>query len=64
MATRVGLYARVSTNKRDTDPKRQDPETQLLPLRQFAAAQGWHVVGEYVDRASAVKVQARTAWKR
>jgi DNA invertase Pin-like site-specific DNA recombinase len=58
---RIGLYARVSTNKPDTDPKRQDPETQLLPLRQFAGAQGCEVVGEYVDRVSAVKVRARTA---
>jgi DNA invertase Pin-like site-specific DNA recombinase len=64
MATRVGLYARVSTNKRDTDPKRQDPDTQLLPLRQFAQAQGYEVVGEYIDRVSAVKVRSRTAWKR
>lgn len=45
---RVALYARVSTADRD-----QDPETQLLPLREFARAQGWQAAGEFVDRASA-----------
>ena len=36
MATRrVAIYARVSTSDKD-----QDPETQLLPLREFVASQG------------------------
>ena len=33
---RVGLYARVSTLDKD-----QDPETQLVALREFVRAQGW-----------------------
>ena len=33
---KVALYARVSTSDKD-----QDPETQLMPLRDFIEAQGW-----------------------
>ncbi len=55
---RAALYARVSTSDKD-----QEPETQLLPLREFAAAQGWQCVGEFVDRASATDLRARTAWR-
>lgn len=55
---RVALYARVSTIDKD-----QEPETQLLPLRDFCRAQGWQVVGEFVDRASATDLRGRTAWR-
>ncbi len=41
----VALYARVSTKD-----KGQDTENQLLQLRRFCQAQGWVVVGEYVDQ--------------
>src|SRR5919106_4992477 len=41
---RAALYARVSTRN-----GHQDPETQLLALRQVAERAGWHVVREYVD---------------
>jgi DNA invertase Pin-like site-specific DNA recombinase len=41
---RIALYARVST--RD---KGQDPELQLVALREFANTRGWQVVGEFVD---------------
>jgi DNA invertase Pin-like site-specific DNA recombinase len=39
---RAALYSRVST----TD---QNPETQLDPLRDYAAARGFEVAGEYID---------------
>ena len=55
---RIALYSRVSTSDRD-----QNPETQLLPLREFCAAQGWEVAGEYVDQASATDLKGRTAWR-
>jgi len=42
---RVCLYARVSTSN-----GHQDPELQLRELRAFAAARGWTLAGEYVDR--------------
>jgi len=46
-ATRVALYARVSTKD-----KRQDTENQLAQLRQFCETQRWTMVQEYVDRAT------------
>jgi len=55
---RVGLYARVSTADKD-----QDTDTQLLPLREFAQAQGWTVAGEFVDHASANDLRGRTSWR-
>lgn len=44
---RVAIYARVSTLE-----KGQDPETQLVGLRDYALRRGFAVVGEYVDYAS------------
>lgn len=41
---RVALYARVSTKQHG-----QNPETQLQPLRQFAAQRELEIVDEYVD---------------
>ena len=50
---KVALYARVSMEETDDGSRRyQEPENQLLPLRQFAKAFDYEVVGEYVDRAS------------
>ena len=40
---RVALYARVSTKNS------QDPETQLMALREYAKARRLEVFGEYVD---------------
>ena len=40
----AAVYARVST--RD---KGQNPEMQLVELREYAAKRGWQVVGEFVD---------------
>ena len=45
---KVAIYARVST-----DDKGQDPLNQLLELREFATRQGWTVVREYADEATA-----------
>ncbi len=53
------IYARVSTRDKD-----QDPNTQLLPLREHARAQGWMVIQEYVDQASALDLRGRTAWRQ
>ena len=55
---RVALYARVSTAD-----KEQNPDTQLLPLREFVTAQGWTPAGEYVDHAPANDLRGRTAWR-
>ena len=44
---RVAIYARVSTFD-----KGQDPETQLLQLREYAGRRGFDIAGEYVDYAT------------
>lgn len=54
---KVAIYARVST-----DDKGQDPLNQLLELREFATRQGWIVVREYTDEATA-KNGERTGFK-
>jgi DNA invertase Pin-like site-specific DNA recombinase len=55
---RVALYARVSTRDKD-----QDPEVQLVPLREYVAARGWEAI-EYVDHAPAGDLAHRTAWRQ
>jgi DNA invertase Pin-like site-specific DNA recombinase len=55
---RAAIYARVST-----DDRNQDPETQLVPLREYAERRGFAVAGEFVDYASGTS-GARTNYKR
>jgi len=57
-ALRVALYARVSTRDKD-----QDPELQLVPLREYIASRDW-VATEYVDEAPAADLRRRTAWRQ
>jgi DNA invertase Pin-like site-specific DNA recombinase len=45
---RLALYARVSTQD-------QQCTQQLTSLREYAAARGWQVTGEYVDTISGTK---------
>ncbi len=44
---RVAIYARVSTTE-------QNPEAQLLTLREFAVNRGFEIYKEYVDYVSGV----------
>ena len=55
---RVALYARVSTSD-----KNQDPETQLVHLRDSCKTQGWEVYREYVDQAPANDLAHRVEWR-
>jgi DNA invertase Pin-like site-specific DNA recombinase len=55
---RVAVYARVSTRDRE-----QDPDTQLVPLREYAHRRGWSA-SEYVDQASAADLLHRIEWAR
>src|SRR5215469_14046753 len=50
MATRVAIYARVST-----DDKGQDPENQLRQLRDWCGRMGYPVVREYVEHENGGK---------
>jgi putative DNA-invertase from lambdoid prophage Rac len=54
---RLAIYARVSTAD-------QQCEMQLRDLRQYAAARGWKVAGEYVDNGWSGKNADRLALKR
>ena len=54
---RVALYARVSTLD-----KGQDPETQLIQLRQYANARNFEIVTEFIDYASG-STEDRTQYK-
>ena len=45
-----------------TADKDQDPETQLMHLRDYGPAQGCEIYQEYVDTASASDVDHRTAF--
>ncbi len=56
---KVALYARVSTSDRD-----QDPETQLLALRDYCESQDWDIVEEFVDEAPARDLRRRTSWRK
>lgn len=47
---RVGLYARVSRHDKD-----QNPENQLIKMREFVARHGWEIFRIYIDRASGAK---------
>lgn len=49
---RVALYARVSTDRQETD-------NQLAQLRDFCAKQGWVIIHEYVDYESGGKSERR-----
>jgi DNA invertase Pin-like site-specific DNA recombinase len=56
---RVGLYARVSTTGHG-----QTVETQLLQLRQYAAARGLEIVEEYTDTGISGRKDRRPALDR
>ena len=53
---KVAIYARVSTSDKD-----QDPETQLLPLREFVQAQGWECYQEYYRSRSNLRLLASSS---
>jgi DNA invertase Pin-like site-specific DNA recombinase len=55
---KVAIYARVSTVNGG-----QNPDTQLMPLREYCGQRGWEVVGEYIDRVSGAK-ETRPALSR
>jgi DNA invertase Pin-like site-specific DNA recombinase len=60
---RIAIYARVSTKGMG-----QDPEGQLIGLREYAERRGWTITSEYVDNGySGAKANTRPAlqqlWK-
>lgn len=57
---KAALYARVSTSE---EAELQDPETQLIILRDYARARGYDDASEYVDRASGRSSTNRPSFK-
>jgi len=55
---RVALYARVSTLNN------QDPEMQLVELREYAARRGWQIVDEFIDQGVSGCKESRPALNR
>lgn len=49
---KVCLYARVSKDEASSNGSLQDPDNQLIPLRDYCKSMGWDVSREFVDRAS------------
>src|SRR5438874_8549378 len=56
--TRVALYARVSTLNN------QDPEMQLVELREYASRRGWQICEEYIDLGVSGCRESRPALNR
>jgi DNA invertase Pin-like site-specific DNA recombinase len=56
--TQVALYARVSTLNN------QDPEMQLLELREYAGRRGWKIVEEFTDQGISGSKESRPALNR
>jgi len=54
---KVCIYALVSTSDKD-----QNPQTQLLPLREFVKNQDWEIYAECVDHAPATDITHRVQW--
>jgi len=50
---KVCLYARVSLEEGNKEDRRyQEPENQLVPLREWAKRNNWEIYKEYVDKGS------------
>jgi len=49
---KVALYARVSLDEKADDKRYQEPENQLLPLRDWAKALDLEIGKEYIDKGS------------
>lgn len=50
---KVAIYARVSLEEGDKNDRRyQEPENQLVPLRDFCKSMGWEIEKEYIDKMS------------
>lgn len=63
MKKRAAIYARVSTNKADPAAA-QNPDNQLIPLRDLAAKRGYAIVEEYVEHQSAAGKVKRKVFQR
>ena len=49
---KVGLYARVSKDEMSSTGALQDPENQIVPMKDFCKAMNWEVRDIFIDKAS------------
>jgi len=56
---KVAIYARVSKMN-----GHQNPETQLIPLREYCKSRGWEVFAEYVDHGVSGAKESRPQLNR
>ncbi len=56
---KVAIYARISTADKD-----QDPETQLMAIRDYCEMKGWNIVEEFVDEVPARDLRRRISWRK
>ncbi len=54
MPTKAAIYARVSKDKESSDGRLQDPNNQILPLKQYAKNMNYNINPEniFIDRVS------------
>jgi len=57
---KVAIYARVSSEKQDTD---LSLSAQLRALREYAERNGYQIVREFIDEAESGRTAARPAFK-
>lgn len=64
MSIKVGIYARVSLDEQDRESKQfQDPENQIVPLKDFCKSFKWEVYEVYIDKMSGAN-PARPEFRR
>lgn len=50
---KAAIYCRVSKDETDKNNQRyQEPDNQLIPLREWAKSRDWEIYKEYIDRGS------------
>jgi DNA invertase Pin-like site-specific DNA recombinase len=49
---KIAIYARVSKDEAGKDGSMQEPENQLIPMRNYCKAMDWSISEEFIDRAS------------
>jgi len=59
---KVAIYARVSLDEGIEDRRYQEPENQLIPLRDFCKAMNYEIINEYQDKMSGAN-PARPAFR-
>lgn len=60
---KVAIYARVSMDEKFDDKRFQDPENQLVPLRDFCKSMNYEIIREYIDKMSGAN-PARPEFRR